>query len=304
MIKRLVFSIVLLFSGLLYSEGATRYVDVNNTTPSPPYLNWMGAATNIQDALDEAVDGDTIMIAEGVYNTGGSRYTNFADEVTYNRIIIDKQNISLVGYGINSNIIIEGATSPADTVPSTRLRGGGVINATYNVHGWQLSGYVFTNCIFINNGSYEWGLFYAGSTVYDSLISENYGSTDIYGILFNWDPVHLYNTIIEKNNVFTKPMYGYQHQYITNCIYRYNSAGSLILGRIYNSHIHHNTNTYSGGYIIYQNSTEAKNNVIENNSGSFILSGAKSFRNNYVANNSSMHHLIHSAGIATNFKVR
>lgn len=53
--------------------ATTRYVWRDNPdTPVPPYDGgWASAATNLQDALDVAVDGDTVLVTNGVYNAGG-----------------------------------------------------------------------------------------------------------------------------------------------------------------------------------------------------------------------------------------
>ena len=66
------------------------YVDVNNAVPVSPFTNWVSAATNIQDAIDASINGDLIMVTNGVYKTGG-RMGNFpADPVTTNRVVISK----------------------------------------------------------------------------------------------------------------------------------------------------------------------------------------------------------------------
>lgn len=47
--------------------AATHYVDLNGTNPVPPYINWDSAATNIQEAVDAAIDGDTVVVTNGYY---------------------------------------------------------------------------------------------------------------------------------------------------------------------------------------------------------------------------------------------
>lgn len=48
-------------------SAVTHYVNLNNPTPSAPYTSWATAATNIQAAVNMAVDGDTVLIADGTY---------------------------------------------------------------------------------------------------------------------------------------------------------------------------------------------------------------------------------------------
>ncbi|OQA29722.1 MAG: hypothetical protein BWY59_00124 [Verrucomicrobia bacterium ADurb.Bin345] len=49
------------------ARAATNYVAAGNATPLSPFTNWVSAATNIQDAVNQCEAGGIVMIADGIY---------------------------------------------------------------------------------------------------------------------------------------------------------------------------------------------------------------------------------------------
>ena len=62
-----VMAVIVMFSAKV--TAATLFVDLNSTNPVSPYTDWSTAATNIQDAIDAAADGDIVSVTNGTYNT-------------------------------------------------------------------------------------------------------------------------------------------------------------------------------------------------------------------------------------------
>jgi hypothetical protein len=61
---------VFFLSCALQTPAAVSYVDLNSTNPASPYTNWMTAATNIQEAIEAATDGDMVRVTNGMYRFG------------------------------------------------------------------------------------------------------------------------------------------------------------------------------------------------------------------------------------------
>jgi len=118
----------------LAASATTRYVNLKNPAPAPPYTSWSGAATNIQHAIDQAVAGDEILVTNGVYATGGR--TVFGTMT--NRVAINK---AVTVRSVNGPLltIIEGRVVAGTT------NGDGAIRCVYVGPNAVLSGFTLTN---------------------------------------------------------------------------------------------------------------------------------------------------------------
>jgi hypothetical protein len=119
----------------------TFYVNLNNANATPPYTNWLTAATNIQAAIDQALDGDSILVTNGVYATGG--------RVVYgtltNRVVINK---AVLVQSVNGPAVtaIEGFQTNSEDA---------VIRCVYLTNGASLCGFTLTNGATHTSGLWE-----------------------------------------------------------------------------------------------------------------------------------------------------
>ena len=120
--------------GAVTSEVAQvtfRFVNVNNPSPTPPFISWASAATNIQDAIDAALPGEVVLVTNGVYANGGK--VMFGDLT--NRIAIDK---AVVVQSVNGPTVTTILASPEPTLTTNGLT---AIRCAWITNGAALSGF-------------------------------------------------------------------------------------------------------------------------------------------------------------------
>ena len=106
---------------------AIHYVSQAGTNPVSPYFSWDTAATNIQDAMDAAFVGGTVLVSNGVYLAGGK----IASGVT-NRVLASKLTK------------LESVNGPAVTMICGE-RGAQRVRCVYLANGTSMAGFTLTN---------------------------------------------------------------------------------------------------------------------------------------------------------------
>ncbi len=175
---------------------SARYVMLTSTNPQSPYLDWSTAATNIQDAVDAAVAGDSVVVSNGLYNYGGRLFygTNTTNRVVINKpITVQSLNgpaVTIVA-GANSNpqlprvgrcvYLTNGAFLSGFTLTGGGAAGkivsGDLVREQSGGAAWCETGAVISNCVISSSyATYGYGGGVFGGTVINSFLGTNTGA--------------------------------------------------------------------------------------------------------------------------------
>ncbi len=190
--------------GLLLARPAvagTVYVDAGCTNATWPYTNWDTAAVTIQDAVDAANPGDTLLVTNGVYATGGRTVNGY---LPTNRVAVTKplsvQSINgpavtiIQGYQVPGTTNGDSAvrcvylTNNATLIGFTLTKGATrnklqVVNnyEDYGGGAWAASPTaVISNCVFYENSAYWSGGGAYNSTLINCTFTNNSATVSFY----------------------------------------------------------------------------------------------------------------------------
>ncbi len=234
-------------SSITLSYGNTLYV--GGTGP--------GNYTKIQDAIDDASDGDTVFVYNGTY---------------YENIIID-ESISLVGEDKNTTIIDGDGTGNVVTVNANKV---------------YISGFT------IRNSGVEWDN--AGIKIYsnhNNITDNNISSNNNYGIWLKEFSHHnniIDNTISLNNKDGIYLQYSRNNTITGNFVFNNNFHGIILDDSSFNNNIKGNTissNFKLGIYINWGSSYNIVNgnNIISNYYGAVVVGSSNIIIKNNFFNN-------------------
>jgi len=135
---------LLLFCGFSGASPNTYYVDASRPDDSGAATGWATAKKTIQAAVDLAYAGDTVMVTNGIYNTGGALAPDFYYSGTthvaalINRVCITNAvTVKSVNGPDYTFIVGEAGSNGSNDVDSVRC--------AYLINGARLDGFSVTN---------------------------------------------------------------------------------------------------------------------------------------------------------------
>lgn len=124
-IRLIILAVSITLAGVFTIQAADRFVSLQGGHV-PPFTNWADAATNIQDAIDVAVSGETVWVTNGTYSIGGKV---MAGDLT-NRVALDKA------------LTVQSVLGPnLTTIEGLGPNGSNAVRCAWLTNGARLSGF-------------------------------------------------------------------------------------------------------------------------------------------------------------------
>ena len=280
-----IITLLLAVSSLL---AATHYVSLGSTNPTPPYINWVTAATNIQDALDAAAANDVVLVTNGVYPGGvsvtnalallsvnGPQFTTIDGGGT-NRCVSLTNSASLSGFTLTNGVASSDyggrgggvwCSSTNALLTNCVLTGNSVVSSghfSYGGYGGGAYGGTLYNCTLTGNSA-EGGTGGGAenSTLFNCTLSGNYGSGAENSTLYNCTLKGNYGSGAENSTLYNSVLSGNSTIYVGggasfctlyNCTLTGNSAswgGGALNCTLYNCIVYFNTGANGANYDSY-----------------------------------------------------
>ena len=248
-------------------QGNIRYVSLNSSHPLAPYSDWSIAATRIQDAVDAAAAGDTVLVTNGIYATGGRKwFDSGTNQVTVtNSIILQSVNgpsVTIIqgrqAAGTNAvRCVLLGANAVLTGFTMTNGEGGiGNYPDGGGVYCYATSS-VVSNCVLAGNLARLGGGVFRGTLVNCSLKQNS--ATDGGGGAYN---AVLINCLLISNSAGGGSSAGSgggaAYSSLVNCTLTSNSAGrggGTAFGTANNCILYYNSFTSGGSAPNYISAT-------------------------------------------------
>ena len=250
------------------------YVAQNGQTPVSPYTNWLGASSNIQDAVNMAFDGATVLVSNGVYTLTDQLTVGDFTVRSYNNNGVDRGTIINGNYPNSTNrcftlnhvnAVVEGFTITNGCAPSNDCFGGGVYMTNGILRNCLVTGNRATN----NPGSGPsrgGGVYAVGSSLITNcdITANTIGNAGYGGGVYLTTPAQLWNSrILHNGTSTTNDLSGSSlggGVYITG-------TGALICNSVIASNaIHPKANSVNGGGVYMNDGGTLRNCLITGNS--------------------------------------
>ena len=294
-----------------FALADTHYVAQNGQTPSGTYTNgWGSAASNIQAAVDQAVNGDTVLVNTGVYTRAYTPVVNITKSLTLQAaatntaVIINGSSQAYQGINVGvpaaGQVVIDGFTVTNCGVSSINVYGAGIC-----VTNAGAGTAVVQNCVIVGNkqgntasggGGGIAGLMLSGAdfvvVVSNCDIVRNSSTCNGGGLYFQngrflVDTCRIVNNQVDAWNPFADPPVAAANSRSGGGLTTfYTAAGSVIRNCLIESN---SASTWGGGvFIRYNGGVRLENCTIRRNisstgSGVFI-GGISSAQTNILRN--------------------